>query len=277
MSAKQSCDMISSTANNISSLGDFFKSLNPFASSNNIRNEVRNNLSVDLSEKDVLDIKNHCTNSSNIEQINKLSTSPECINMATTVCSVGNDPEKRATCVKTFLSNENITQANKSKLEQNCMIDSLIDKISKKDASVNNLSAIMALQDAKGLMTSNKVNNAVCNNLDANLSNELFLNAYNSCINETTLKQQNLIDSCGNRDISQSNFYNSIADCLVKNKVIKNSELIGKVVDEMDIKNKQKSEFNLFDTTNIVIGLVVIVCLCITSSLLMFLLPMFSK
>lgn len=277
MSAKQSCDMISSTANNISSLGDFFKSINPFASSNSIRTEVRNNLSVDLSEKDVMDIKNQCLNSSNVEQINKLSTTPECINMASTVCSVGNDPEKRANCVKNIISNENITQSNKTKLEQNCMIDSLINKITKKDASVSNFAAIMALQDAKGLMTSNKVSNAICNNINADLSSDFFLNAYNSCINETANKQQNLIDSCGNKDISQSNFYNSIADCLVKNNVVKNSDLVSKEINDIDIKNKQKSEFNLFDTTNIIICIVVIVCMCITSSLLIFLVPMLFK
>ncbi|ARF09075.1 hypothetical protein Catovirus_2_24 [Catovirus CTV1] len=272
-SAKQSCDVVSSTASNISSLSDFFQSLNPFRSSNDIRNEIRNNLSVELTENDVIDIKNSCLNSSNIEQINILSTKPECISLAQNVCAVGNDPIKRGECVNNILSIQNISQINKSKLEQNCMIDSLISKISKKEADVNNISAILALQQAKGPMATNNINNAICNNLNTSLSTDTFIKSYNSCINEVSNKQQNFINTCGNKNISQANFYESMNDCLARNGVVTNSELIGKIINDVSSDTNQTASLIPFDITLIVIVCIIAVCCCILLSLMVLIIP----
>lgn len=277
MSAKQSCELVSSTASNISSLSSFFQSLNPFRSSTDIRNEVRNNLSVDLTENEVIDIQNSCKNSSNLDQINQLSIKPECTSLAATVCAVGNDPVKRGECAQNITSFQNISQINKTKLEQNCMIDSLINKISKKEADVNNLSAILALQNAKGPMATNNVNNAICNNLNTSLTTDTFLKSFNSCVNDTSNKQQNLINACGSKNITQANFYESVTDCLAKNGVVTNSELIGKTVNENSNQTNQTASFLPFDITYISIGCSVVICVCILLSLLICLIPQFTK
>lgn len=275
MSAKQSCDTISSTANNLSTLTNFFQSLNPFRSSNDVRNEVRNNLSVELTENDVIDIQNNCQNIADISQLNRLETDPNCINAATTLCNVGNDPIARGNCAKSIISVENVTQSNQTKLQQNCVIDSLINKISQKQADVNNIASMLALQNAKGPMTTNSVNNAICNNLNSSLSTSSFLNGFNTCINQATNNQTNLIKTCGARNISQSNFYNNINDCLAKSGVTTNSQMIGNIINNTSTDTNQTASFLPFDITYISIFCIVIVCLCIMSSLLVFLVPQF--
>lgn len=267
MSARNTCQEITSKTSALSGFANFIRKLNPFSNTNDISNGVQTNLSVNLSSNDITDIKNSCQNISKVRQSNVMETSSQCIDLARDVCMGDSNP---GACVRGILSNENITQKNELFNEQNCMIDSMISKISKQDASIDNISAMLALQNAKGIMLSNDANNAICTNINNSMSTNSFLNSYKDCLNKTSTIQENLLKNCSGRNITQGNFYKSLADCLQAENVISDSKKVVDVVNKTEVSSKQDNSILPFDLNYILIIIVVcVVCVVLSSLILM--------
>lgn len=250
MSGKNECDTITSQireqGNNIKNIANAI--LNPFnidlsfGGNAELTQNIQNTISSSLTVEDILDVKNLCQNTIDVEQLNEISNSAECINLARTLCAVpGSSPQERAACAAEFLNVSDINQQNVANIHANCVIDGFINKISEKGATTENIADILSLQQAKGPLSSSKINSEVCNSIRSDTTARDILNAYSECINRTSNRQINRLNACSAVRISQGNFYESVADCLVQNTNLVESNLSNNIRNEIDLTQEQEA------------------------------------
>lgn len=171
---------------------------------------------------------------------------------------------------------ENIKQSNKSDVEQKCKLSSMLTDVMKSQQDAQAQAVVQVLQQATGLLSSNKSNNFSCDDIKTEITQKDYFNSISSCANSFTNNQENILQYCGKaNNIIQENIIDSIQDCVIDNTVKK--EMTGEqtVKTETDIKTDQEAEgLNLFASLAslgvflipIIIGIVIICSSSLASS-----------
>jgi hypothetical protein len=143
---------------------------------------------------------------------------------------------------------ENIKQSNKSDVEQKCKLSSMLTDVMKSQQDAQAQAVVQVLQQATGLLSSNKSNNFSCDDIKTEITQKDYFDGISSCANSFTNNQENILQYCGKaNNIIQENIIDSIQDCVIDNTVKK--EMTGEqtVKTETDIKTDQEAEgLNLF-------------------------------
>lgn len=142
----------------------------------------------------------------------------------TSMCAAFSDPTAKT------------TQKNSLNAQQNCVIDSAMDLLTKMDMDDEVMAAVEKLQEAKGLFTENDSKSNMCNVVKKDIDASKFMSAYQSCLNKLKLNQSNYLKCVVNAD--QSNVVELMLDCMIGMKV----------TDVIDIKTKTKTAATLKET-----------------------------
>ena len=216
--ARDACSRISTEAENIKAkydgingIIDSFNPLSVFKSGDNATEDVMTNiLNTNLSTCDVTKIENACVNSSASTQVNSIDN---------TMCPMCTNPPSHWTPddITKLCSYSNITQENVATISQRCSIQSTIESLLSKTASVDAQALASVLQEADGLMSgdnSYKADN--CNVINVDMSSVEYLENKSSCANEISVDQKNNLSVCGSAtNILQNNKLESLQECLI--------------------------------------------------------------
>lgn len=238
MSGKDTCEKIQQGANDLKKsaieadinpgklAADFFSSLNPLNTikavltpkQNEVANTINNIMSNNISQTDVTNITNTCSNSMAMSQINSIANDrcPNCnggviYNADGTVFA--RDPKiEQIDCSATG----NI-QSNVANLSQDCAINSTISVLSKNTSDLSAQTLAKTLQESSGLFSgNNSAENNVCNQLDNNISSEQYLNSISTCSNTFSSSQKNILQNCGKMSNNvQKNNLASFQKCVI--------------------------------------------------------------
>lgn len=218
---------------------------------NEVKQQVKNILQVDLSSNDIMKISNDCLQSSSIKQINSLKWDPACINSPIISEGIANGTIKL----------KNIKQRNKAEVENKCVMQSMIDILSKKEANAKTLAASEVLQEATN-PSSNKFTGDACNVVQKDMSSNDYFENMQKCNQEAFADQTNEIFACGGmEDIAQENVSNQKNECLMKAGVFKVEDTKAQSETATDTKTKQKAE----GISPAAIGGSILSCLCCCS------------
>lgn len=269
MTARDSCAKIKEAETNtkISKASiDALKSFNPLESLGlRSKTETENNniTNLGVSVKDFTEIVNECKNKVNSSQINELRQNPECLRSISTMCGLMSTDESKLKCAREYLDSfkiKNISQENKNKMQQSCIINSLSDKLTKQEPNIDNVAKVMQMQKASGLLGSTTAVTENCNEVNIDMSSEQFLKNINKCLNESSTTRKNMFNACGAVDVNQSNTSDILNDCLVKNGVKIVTEQKPKTSSGSDTQTSQEtSNTALFIALFIVVGIVAVV------------------
>lgn len=250
--AAEACKHISSQAENIKEglkgatnvVSSIFGFLNPrnYKSENESSTQIKNNFNIDLSVEDIKKIRNSCENINSNLQSNTIDTS-KCQYCQTNRCTL-----------------KNITQRNIQTSASECTINSLIDTLTQKTATIDSMAVIKAIQDAKGIGTSNSANTNICTNVNQDMSTSQYFENISSCANKTIGNQTNYIASCGDiMDIVQENSLENFSKCMNNASNTGTTKIDSEVKNSSDVSNNQKSEisFQFMASTSCII------CCCI--------------
>jgi hypothetical protein len=200
--------------------GAVSNAIDKIGAENDIKQQMRNILNIDLSSNDVMEISNTCTQKSTVEQTNTIKWDPACLANPIIAQAIANGTIKLT----------NIKQRNVAETEQKCIMQALLDVVSKKQASLENLVAAEALSKAEGLGAKNTVSQDTCNIVNKDMSSNDYINMTQSCNNEVFANQTNEIFACsGMEEIVQENLSTQKQECLQKAGVIKASDATAEV------------------------------------------------
>jgi hypothetical protein len=240
---------------------------NWFGNKNRTETENNNITNLGISIKDVTEIENECKNKVESGQINELRQNPDCLRTISAMCGLMSTDDAKLKCAREYLDSfkiKNISQENKNKIQQVCVINSITDKLIKQEPNIDSIANVMQVQKASGLLNTNTSITENCNEVNMDMSSEQFLTNINKCLNETISKQKNAIDVCGAIDIKQENTTNILNDCLVRNGVKVVSEQKPKVATGSDTRgNQETSNTALFIALFIVLGIVAVIAIFI--------------
>lgn len=219
---------------------------------NEIKEQARNILNVDLSSNDVMKISNDCTQSSSVRQINTLKWDPACLNNPIIAEGIANGSIKL----------KNIKQRNQAEQTQKCVMQSLIDTLSKKEANSKHLAALSVIQEAEGLMTENQTSKDGCNVVNKDMSSNDYYENIQKCNQQAFADQTNEILACGGmEDITQENKATQRNECLMSAGVIKREEVKEQSENVSTTESKQKAT----GITPAAIASSILSCLCCCS------------
>ena len=251
--AKEACEKVSSEAENIKAgfdgatgVADAIGAVFTFGLSrlgkdlqaeNKVNETVKNILNIDLSSNDIMEISNTCTQKTDVKQRNIIGVDPLCMQ----------DPIIGPIIAQGFASGtitiKNVSQRNVSEQEQSCVMKSLIDILSKKEADSTNLAALNVLQEAEGLMTKNQNEKDACNVVNKDMSSNDYYKNIQKCNQEALADQENKISVCmGMQDIAQENISSQKTNCLMEAGVIKEEDIKEKSSNLTDTGVKQKAK-----------------------------------
>jgi hypothetical protein len=215
--AKDACNRISSKAEEIKAHYDgakgiidsalAFMSPNNYRSGDNTSNDImRNIINTNLSTCEISKIQSDCVNSSANVQTNTIDNT-KCKYCQTNLCTISN-----------------VTQSNIIKISQTCTIQSAIEILLKKKASVDSQALAQVLQEAQGLLSGdNKFSKENCNIITPDLSTSQYMDVKATCANKLAVDQENTLQFCGNvTDVIQTNQFKAYQDCSL-GATVKNS------------------------------------------------------
>jgi len=186
----------SGAANVVSSIQGFFNPRN-YKTENEVSTQLRNNFNIDLSTDDVKKIRNSCENVTSTVQSNVI------------------DNSRCEYCQKNRCTISGITQTNTAQNSQECSINSLIDTLMNKSATVDTMAVVKAIQDAKGIASSNTAKTSMCTNVNQDLSTTNYFENISSCANKTLSNQSNELIGCGDLiNNIQSNSIEAFNKCM---------------------------------------------------------------
>ena len=186
------------------------------------RTNIRNILKIDMSECEIALVKQSCSQLSKTTQLNELDFR----------CSY---------CQKYGCKVENIRQTNKSVTNQACVMQSLIDIISKKKATQDTSTALALLQKVQG-GASTKSDTEICNNFSVNMSSKSFIDTQQNCAQAAYGDQTNRFYGCGDaRGILQSNIIESYQSCMAGNDISKESDMDSGQKSTTEVKIQQEA------------------------------------
>ena len=276
--AQSACAQISKQLSDVESQkskNKMISSFNPLtAITNLIGNKtdstvVNNNVSfLDLSSQDIQNINNSCSNLASGTQTNVINQDSNCMSAAFSVCKK-TDGTYDLNCVEKQRGTVTITkvdQTNKSKIEEQCFINNLINKISTKSASVDNVSAVLAAQKASGFGSQVDGVTSNCNEVRTDMSSKDFLDSLMKCANDVSNIQTNMYSACGGTDITQKNEAEFLSKCYLDNKLIQEKKTVLAVKSETTIQNVQTASTFGFLDNPIILAVLIICCLLISSA-----------
>ena len=249
-----------------------FNNLNPlnkFGANNESTNSIVNYLRNSITNTTRVAIEEKCKNATNINQKNVYIGTDKCMIALYTLCQNPLTGITDLACLdKTTKILEDLRKSNVKAEQTNvnitrniCEINSYIQALSNQETSLSNIAKLLSMQEAKSLLSSNKSDNLNCNDVDINVTNEQFISAVLSCLNETSINQNNIIsdDSCGARMSSQLNSNSVFNNCLIDNGILVSNVQRASVTNDSTLENKQTaSAFDLGSSMMIIIMIVVV-------------------
>ncbi|KAI9183768.1 uncharacterized protein BJ171DRAFT_525847 [Polychytrium aggregatum] len=172
--------------------------------SNQVSNQTRNVIGTTMSDSDVKNIVNACSNNMAAYQTNVIDNS-QCEYCKTHDCSMAN-----------------ISQTNVNDAVQQCTMTSMVQTLMAQTNSVDSQAVASAIQKAQGLLSgSNSSSNNNCNLVSTNMDTSTYLNLQNSCASQLSAIQKNQFAPCATAiGIIQSNSNKSYQQCMLDNKAI---------------------------------------------------------
>ena len=173
---------------------------------------------------------NNCQNVSTINQQNILIQPSICYTAINETCTNDKTGIPDINCLDMLYSildsysNKPITQTNINKLSSICEINSALQVLSEQEQNLENLTAIQLIHDAKSKAMEAKPADWTCNEISTNITSEKYTRSLLSCINQTTLDQENIITACTPELSAQVNVNNDIKKCLINVGVIGTSK-----------------------------------------------------
>lgn len=226
-----------------------------YSSKNQTDNLTRNIINDSLSVSDITKINSTCENTSTVVQSNIINTS-EC-----------------AYCIQHGCDISGVNQSNKSTANQTCKITIALELLLKKSSDSNALALAKSLQDAQGLLTSNKSSTDVCNILNTDVTYESYTETLSKCSNTYSLSQDNFVGSCGKvTNLIQQNTADQFQECVLGVGITKDTAIASKVAAKSDISMDQKSSG--ITTASIISS---VLCSCVVSIVIAVAIYMFSQ
>jgi hypothetical protein len=173
-------------------------------------------------------IDNKCGNLTTVKQTNEYISNPICYQAKLDFCKGEKD---RVACYAelTKKESENINQTNLNKTSTECVLNSIIEVLSKQEANIKNLATLESTQSAKGLMSENKGKQTNCNEINNNITSENYIEQMLKCHNETVIEQKNIINDCSPTVSSQLNNNDSLQKCMIKQGLFMKTDLSGAI------------------------------------------------
>jgi hypothetical protein len=225
---------------------------NPFALFNKLSDKIggkneSNQMTVSVQQslmKSIQDtqIKNNCTNVTNIEQTNSIVQSPACIEAIGSVCRNTKTGETNLQCVKEMNKTvliKGVKQGNAAKSKSSCQINSAIQALTQQESTVENVARMKAMQEAQGMGASNKGQQAGCSDIKTEVSDEKYLKAVSECVNQVKATQLNLLNTCNADGVDQANDVDLMNDCLIGAGIISETKQSTSNKNTSDITSEQ--------------------------------------
>lgn len=243
---------------------DFVNNLWPpgkwIGNENKSKSQTTNITNMALTADDITKIINECNNNITTEQINKIVSGPECTKEYAELCKIFTDNESKMKCIKEMPKIQDINQSNLTTIKSNCVINQIIDKMTQQKPTIENVSKLLAIQQASGIGNTGKVLTSNCNEINQNINSTSLLEGVNNCVNKSIAKQKNILNVCGGAKINQSNVNDMIADCLLKSGVTTKIIVDPNIKNEDEKKNDQQmSNTVILAILGVIVGIVAIV------------------
>jgi len=206
-------------------------------------------------------IDNKCGNLTTVKQTNEYVSNPICYQAKLDFCKGEKD---RRGCYEALTEKEsqNINQTNLNKTSTECVLNSIIEVLSKQEANIKNLATLESTQNAKGLMSENKGKQTNCNEINNNITSENYIEQMLKCHNETVIEQKNIINDCSPTVSSQLNNNDSLQKCMIKQGLFMKTDLSGAIDSATDGNINQKATgLTMTEIIFIIIAVVVVVAL----------------
>lgn len=127
---------------------------------------------------------------------------------------------KQSTCQE-LISGKAINQTNNLSSTQNCVIDGVIQILSKEKLDSNLLMLYEKSLAAKGLAAANKNDSSNCTNINNKIDKQTYIDSVQRCYNKLNLNQKN-VANCA-RNVNQTNIATMLQDCLLQEEVLNDS------------------------------------------------------
>jgi hypothetical protein len=263
-----------SNLNPITALGNAFGSRNQ--SDNAVVNLIRQNIS---SIQDTM-VKNSCSNNSSLKQENIYRENPICFTSLVEACKNNKTGNTNMECLKEVRNILNdrtpINQENRNKTRAMCEINAAIQTIANQEATSQNVALLQSMQDAKGLMSSNKTDGLNCNEVNNDISNEQYLKVMLDCIQETSVNQSNIIDGCHPKVSSQLNNNDDMKKCLLESGILtSNTQSSAIKNDAQNISNQTSTGLDASASWASLIPIAIVVVVLIIGVIILY--PQLSK
>jgi hypothetical protein len=204
--ARDQCNIVSSQADNlIAGWGGLakvaanllsFGLADIFGTETQARTNIRNLLNIDLSTCEIAQLQQACSSEAIGSQVNTLIFD---------TCDY---------CNRRGCTAENISQTNTSVVTQSCVMQSLLDILSRKKATQDVTVAMEVVQKALGGASATS-NTDICNNFKVDQTSDTYVHTQQECIQKAYGDQTNLFRGCGNaRNIAQSNLRTTTQACM---------------------------------------------------------------
>jgi hypothetical protein len=168
-----------------------------------------------------------------------------------------------------------VKQLNKNNVTNNCEINAAIEVIASQEATAKNAAILHSLQEAKGLIASNKSDGFTCNEVDQTVTSEQYLKVLLECFQETAVKQTNKITSCHPNVSEQINDNTEMKKCLLAAGVLMKSGQSASALNQSEIKTGQTA-VGLDPMASLASLLPIIIIFCVIILGAVFILPMLS-
>jgi hypothetical protein len=266
-------DAFGDAINPIKSIGKAISATND--SDNSVIGAIRQNF------KNITDtlVRNNCDNISSLKQENIYKEPVICFTSMIDVCQNKITGETNLECLKevtAFLKNRpSITQENKNVTNSLCEINAAIQVIANQEATAQNAAILQSMQEARGLLSSNKTDGLNCNEIDQNITSEQYLKVLLGCFQETSVKQSNIIDACHPAVTKQLNTNDDLKKCLLSAGILVSTSQTAGATNKSDLKTSQTA-VGLDPAASLASLLPIVIICCILIVGAIFILPMLS-
>jgi len=203
--ARDQCNIVSSKADEMIALfggiakaGQAIMSLGIapiFTTETQARTNVRTLLNIDLSNCEVSQLAQACSSEASSGQTNLIDMRCEY-------------------CQKNGCNLQDITQTNTSLVKQSCVMQSLLDILSRKKATQDVAVAMEIVQKALGGASATS-NTDICNKFTVDQSSQKYTQTMQECIQKAYGDQTNKFYGCGDaRGVAQTNFRDVTQNCM---------------------------------------------------------------
>lgn len=189
-------------------------------------------------------IKNNCANNTSVNQTNSIVQSPECLTTIGIICRNPITGIQDMNCVNQMgnaIKINGINQSNNLKAKSQCQINAALQALSTQESTITNVAALKAIQDAENSGAKNKTTQADCTEVNSDISDEKYLQAYSECVNKVKTNQLNLLNTCSATNISQANDADLMNNCLVSAGIISDSSQGSGIKNDTSISSEQKA------------------------------------